>query len=51
MNNVLAIIAMIIFTVVIIIGSTTPDSWKWTGITWSILIVGIIAFATAITII
>lgn len=41
---------MVIFTIAIIIGSITPDTWKWTGITWSILIIGIIIFATAITI-
>ena len=47
-NNVLVIIAMIIFIVAIIIGSTAPNTWKWTGITWSILIVGIIVFAMTI---
>ena len=47
-GNILAIIAMVIFTVAIIIGSITPNTWKWTGITWSILIVGIIIFAMTI---
>lgn len=49
-GNILIIIAMVIFTVAIIIGSTTPDTWKWTGITWGILMIGLIVFATAMTI-
>ena len=49
-GNILVIIAMVIFTVAIIVGSRTPDTWKWAGITWSILMVGLIVFATAMTI-
>ena len=50
MNNILVIIAMVIFAIAIIIGSTTPDTWKWSGITWGILMIGLIVFATAMTI-
>ena len=50
MSNILVLIAMAIFVVAIIIGSKTPDTWKWAGITWSILIIGLIVFATAMTI-
>ena len=50
MSNILVLIAMAIFVVAIIIGSKTPDTWKWTGITWSILMAGLIVFATAMTI-
>ena len=49
-GNILIIIAMVIFIVAIIIGSTTPDTWKWTGITWGILMIGLIVFAIAMTI-
>lgn len=49
-GDILVLIAMAIFAVAIFIGSTTPDTWKWTGITWSLLIVGLIVFATAMTI-
>jgi hypothetical protein len=49
-GNILVIIAMVIFAVAIIIGSITPDTWKWTGITWSILMAGLIVFAIAMTI-
>ena len=50
MSNILVLIAMAIFAVAIFIGSTTQDTWKWTGITWGILMVGLIIFATAMTI-
>lgn len=49
MSNILVLIAMAIFAVAIIIGSTTPDTWKWSGITWGILMVGLVFFATAMT--
>ena len=49
-GNILVLIAMAIFAVATIVGSKTPDTWKWTGITWSILMVGLIVFATAMTI-
>ena len=49
-GNILVLIAMAIFAVAIFIGSTTPDTWKWTGITWGILMIGLIVFATAMTI-
>ena len=49
-GNILVIIAMAIFAIAIIIGSRTPDTWKWTGITWSLLVLGLIFFATAMTI-
>lgn len=49
-GNILVLIAMAIFAVAIIVGSRTPDTWKWAGITWSILMVGLIVFATAMTI-
>ena len=50
LGDMLVIIAMVIFTIAVIIGSKTPDTWKWAGITWSILMVGLIVFATAMTI-
>ena len=50
LSNILVIIAIAIFAVAVIVGSRTPDTWKWTGITWSILMVGLIVFATAMTI-
>ena len=50
MSNILVLVAMAIFAVAAFIGSTTPDTWKWTGITWSILMIGLIVFATAMTI-
>jgi len=49
-GNILVLIAMAIFAVAIIIGSRTPDTWKWTGIIWSLLMIGLIFFATAMTI-
>ena len=49
MSNILVLIAMAIFAVAIIIGSTTPNTWKWTGITWSLLMLGLVFFATAMT--
>jgi hypothetical protein len=49
-GNILVLIAMAIFAVAVIVGSRTPDTWKWTGITWSIFMVGLIVFATAMTI-
>ena len=49
-GNILVLIAMVIFAIAIFIGSTTPDTWKWTGITWSLLMLGLVFFATAMTI-
>ena len=49
-GNVLILIAIAIFAVAIIIGSKTPDTWKWAGITWGLLIIGLVFFATAMTI-
>ena len=49
-GNILILVAMAIFVVAVITGSRTPDTWKWAGITWSILMVGLIVFATAMTI-
>lgn len=49
-GNILVLIAMVIFAVAIIVGSKTPDTWKWTGITWSLLMIGLIFFATVMTI-
>ena len=49
-GNILVIIAMVIFTIAVIIGSRTPDTWKWTGITWGLLMIGLVFFATAMTI-
>jgi hypothetical protein len=49
-GDILILIAMAIFAVAIIIGSTTPDTWKWTGISWGVLMIGLIVFATAMTI-
>ena len=49
-SNILILIAMAIFAVAIFIGSTTPDTWKWTGITWGLLMIGLVFFATAMTI-
>ena len=49
-GNILVIIAMVIFSVAIIVGSRTPNTWKWTGITWSLLMLGLVFFATAMTI-
>lgn len=49
-GNILMIIAMTIFVVALIIGSKTPNTWKWTGITWGILTIGLIIFATAMII-
>jgi hypothetical protein len=48
-GNILVLIAMAIFAVAIFIGSTTPDTWKWTGISWSLLMIGLVFFATAMT--
>jgi len=44
------ITSMIIFTITIIIGSTTPNTWKWTGITGSLLMLGLVFFIIAMTI-
>ena len=49
-SNILIIIAMAIFAVAIIVGSTTQDTWKWTGISWGLLMTGLIFFAIAMTI-
>lgn len=49
-GNILIIIAMAIFAVAIIVGSTTQDTWKWTGISWGLLMLGLVFFATAMTI-
>ena len=49
-SNILIIIAMAIFAVAIIVGSTTQDTWKWTGISWGLLMLGLVFFATAMTI-
>ena len=50
MNIVLLIIAVIFFVAAIIIGSTTSDSWKLTGITWACLLIGIILFGIVLCI-
>lgn len=50
MSNILVLIAMAIFAVAIFVGSTTPDTWKWTGISWGLLMAGLIVFAIAMTI-
>lgn len=47
MSNILVLIAMAIFVIALIIGIKTPNTWKWTGITWGILTIGLIVFATA----
>lgn len=49
-GNILVIIAMVIFTIAVIVGSRTPDTWKWAGITWGVLMVGLVVFAIAMTI-
>jgi len=48
-GNILVLIAMAIFAVAIFIGSTTPDTWKWTGISWGLLVIGLVFFVTAMT--
>ena len=48
MNTILLIIAVIFLVAAIIIGSTTSDSWKSTGITWGCLIVGIVLFSVVL---
>jgi hypothetical protein len=50
LGNILILIAMAIFAVAIIIGSRTPDTWRYTGITWILLMLGLVFFAAAITI-
>ena len=50
MNTILLIIAVIFFVAAIIIGSTTQDSWKSTGITWACLLIGIILFGIVLCI-
>ena len=50
MNTILLIIALAFFVGAIIVGSITSDSWKSTGITWTLLIIGIIIFAIVLTI-
>lgn len=50
MSNILVLIAMAIFVIALIIGFKTPNTWKWVGITWGLLVLGLIFFATAMTI-
>jgi len=49
-GNILVIVAMIVFVIVAIVGTQTPNTWKWVGITWGLLVLGLIFFATAMTI-
>lgn len=49
-GNILVLVAMAIFVVAAIVGSKTPDTWKWVGITWGLLMIGLVFFATAMTI-
>jgi len=49
-GDLLVLIAMAIFAVAIFIGSTTPNTWKWTGISWGLLMIGLVFFATAMTV-
>jgi hypothetical protein len=49
-GNILVLIAMAIFAVAVIVGSRTPDTWKYTGITWILLMLGLVFFAAAMTI-
>ena len=49
-GNVLILVAMAIFVVAAIVGSKTPDTWKYTGITWILLMLGLVFFAAAMTI-
>ena len=46
-SNILILVAMAIFAVAIIVGSKTPDTWRWTGITWILLVLGLVFFASA----
>lgn len=49
-DNILVLIAIVIFAVAVIVGSKTPDTWKWVGISWGLLMIGVIVFAIAMTI-
>ena len=50
LGNILILVAMAIFVVAAIVGSRTPDTWRYTGITWILLMLGLVFFATAMTI-
>lgn len=50
LGNILLIIAVIFFVTAITIGSTTQDSWKSTGITWTFLLIGVILFGLVLCI-
>ena len=44
MNTVCIIIAVIFFVAAIVSGAFTPNTWKYTGISWGLLAVGILFF-------
>ena len=43
-NNILLLIALAFFVGAIIFGFTSKDSWKNTGIVYTLLVIGIILF-------
>ena len=47
-NNVLVIIAMIIFIVSIYAGATLKNSWRNVAITYGLLVIGIVLFSLAL---
>lgn len=49
MNTILVLTAMLLFMASIVVGFTTSDSWRNTGITWSLLLAGIMLFGIALT--
>ena len=47
-NNILVIVAIIIFIVAIYAGATLENSWRNVAITYGLLVVGIVLFSLAL---
>ena len=47
-NNILVIVAMIVFVIAIYAGATLENSWRNVAITYGLLVIGIVLFSLAL---
>ena len=47
-NNILVIVAMMVFVVAIYTGATLENSWRNVAITYGLLVIGIVLFSLAL---
>lgn len=50
MGTILVLVAVTFFVAAIIVGSMTNNSWRNVGITYALLVIGIVFFSIALTI-